>query len=105
MNAINSIRPGIHSIKYDPNSVKKRIEQITESKTASEANKQKQLKTIIKDELSDFNSQQRHQETYPELLKGNQKYYRSELLTDIYNKMSGATDSRFQPGSFVEYYA
>ena len=104
MNAINSIRPDIHSVKYDVHTARKRIGAVAESGSATESDKRKQLKTIVKDDYSDVNYEQKRPETYSEILTSNKKYYRSELLTEIYNKMSGA-DNRLQRGYYVEYYA
>ena len=103
MNAINSIRQDFHSVRHDVNANRKRIGPVTESGSSTETDKKKQLKTVVKEDYSDSDYDQRRPETHSELLQVNKKYYRSELLTQIYNQMSGA-DNR-QRGHFVEYYA
>ena len=104
MNGINAIRLDINSTRFDVNSTRKRIEPVNESSSATDANKKKQLKTVASEKYNDFNSNQHQAETYSELLLLNKKHFRPDLLSEIYNKMSGV-EPRIHPGHFIEYYA
>ena len=98
MNSVNSIRADNYSIKHRLDTFRKRIGPVSESGTAT--NKRNQLKTKVENDFCGFNSNQQH----PDSLIANKKYYQSELLTEIYNKMSGA-ENDFSLGYFIEYYA
>ena len=101
MNGINSIRLDVNTTRVDSAAARKRIVPVGESNTATETDKKKQFKTELD---NTFNSNQHQSNTYSELILSDRKYYRTNLLSEIYNKMSGV-EPRFHPGHFVEYYA
>jgi len=101
LNGISQIRLDVNTARYDTTAPRKRITPVGESKTATETDKKKQFKTELDNH---FNPNQNQSNTYFEFLLSDCKYYRTNLLSEIYNKMSGA-EPRFHPGHFVEYYA
>jgi hypothetical protein len=101
LNGINSIKFDINATRYDVASSRKRIAPIGDFHSATETDKKKQ--TIIQRE-NNLDSNQNRSNTAAELLLSNRKYYRSMLLSEIYNKMSGV-EPRSHPGQLVEYYA
>ncbi len=101
MNGINSIRLDINTARYDPVAARKRVAALVELKTTTESDKKKQFNT----ELTNGFSSRKNQSNNPsELLLSDSKFYRTNLLNEIVNKMSGI-DDRTEPGQYVEYYA
>ncbi len=101
LNGINSIRLGINTASYDHAASRKRIPQLTELKSSTEADKKKQFKTELSNE---FDSRKNQPNTPSVVLLPDSKLYRSNLLSEIYNKMSGMENST-NLGHYVEYYA
>ncbi len=100
LNGINSIRLGINTASYDHAASRKRIPQLTELKSSTEADKKKQFKTELNNEFNPNNQSQNRSE----LIISDRKFYRTNLLSEIYNKMSGMENST-NLGHYVEYYA
>jgi hypothetical protein len=100
LNGINTIRLDVHT-RYDSASNRRRIPPLEGLKSATDADKKKQFKTEISNE---FNSRKNQSNNHPEIIFSDSKYYRTNLLSEIYNKMSGL-ENRTNPGHFVEYYA
>jgi hypothetical protein len=101
LNGINAIRLDVNTTRYDAAGSRKRIIPVGESKTATETDKKKQFKAELD---NSFNSNQDQSNTQSELILSDRKYYRTHLLSKIYEKMSGV-EPRFHSGHFVEYYA
>jgi hypothetical protein len=99
LNGINSIRLDVNNARYDSVAARKRVVPIAEVESSTEANKKKQFKS----EFSN-NTKQNQSNAYSEILLPDRELYRSDLLGEIYSKMSGA-EPRSYPGQFVEYYA
>jgi hypothetical protein len=100
LNIINSIRLDVNTARHDAVS-RKRIAPLAELKTTIESDKKKQFKTELN---NGFNSRKNQSNNPSELLLSDRQYYRTNLLSEIYNKMSG-TNERTEPGQYVEYYA
>jgi len=100
LNGINSIRLDVNTARYD-SAARKRISSLADIKTTTEAEKKKQFRIEVNNE---FHSRKNPSNGRAELLLSDPKYYRSNLLSEIYNKMSGV-EERTYPGHFVEYYA
>ncbi len=102
MNGISSIRLDVNTARHDPAAARKRVAPfIIELKTTTESDKKKQFKT----ELSNgFNSRKNQSNRPSELLLSDRQYYRTNLLSEIYDKMSGI-DNRIDRGQYIEYYA
>lgn len=101
MNGINSIRLDFNTARYESVAARKKVPLLAELKITTEADKKKQFKTELSNE---FNSRKKQSNSHSELILSDRKYYRSSLLGEIYNKMSGV-DDHINPGHYVEYYA
>jgi hypothetical protein len=96
------MRLDVNTARYDfAAGARKRVSPLAELKTTTEADKKKQFKTELNNK---FNSRKDPAKGHAELLLSNSKYYRTSLLSEIYNKMSGVEEGT-DPGHFVEYYA
>ena len=102
MTNIISIRPDINSVRHDLDHVNKRVVPVSEIVSPTESNKndkERSNHTFVND-IFDAEAYQNK----PELISADNRYYRSNLLSEIYDEMSGLSP-RFKPGSFVEYFA
>ena len=102
MNEINSIRLGVNHARYDSPNARKKIAPIPvmDSVSSTENEHKKKSKSESIKYIFDINQFNNDSES----LSRNSQFYRSDLLNEIYNKMSG-NEPRFKPGSFVEYFA
>ena len=102
MTNIISIKPDVNSVRHDLNHANNRIVPVTEVVSSTESNKNYKERSnhVFVNDMFDSETYQNQSE----LLSTDNRYYRSNLLRDIYDEMSGLSP-RFKPGSFVEYFA
>ena len=104
MNAINSIRFDVNLARHDNTYTRRKLNPDVVTNSATVADKKNQSKTYSLETQDEFNSRSKQKQPASKIVLADSKYYRSNLLGEIYNKMSGV-EAHSRPGFYVEYYA